>query len=338
MLTQLRRSIRKVIVPLVVACVAAGSAAAQDVKIGVQTGIGYLPLQVMASERLLEKHAKQRGLPNVRAEIVSFANGNAMNDALLSGAIQYASGGFSTFHALWAKAEGVNEVRSNGALVAIPMYLNTRNPNIKSVRDFTEKDKIGVAGQKVSFQAMLIQMAAAKEFGDANYTQLDRFTVTVSNPNGVIALNNPQSEINTHFTPPPFAYWELKIPGVRTILKSYDILGGPSTLNQVWSTVRHRNQNPKVHEAFWAALKEATDVLNADKKKAAAIYLQLSGDKRSTIPEILQILEDPETQFSVVPKRVMAVSNFLNKVGAAKRKANNWKDFYFEELHTLPGS
>lgn len=316
----------------------AGGAGAQEVKIGVQTGIGYLPLQVLVHEKLLEKHARAMGLHDVRAELVSFAQGNAMNDALLSGAVQFASGGVSTFLALWAKAEGANEVRGAGALLSMPMYLNTRNPNIRSVRDFTEKDKIGVAGLKVSFQAMLVQMAAAKEFGDANYTKLDRFTVTVSNPNGVIALSNPKSEINTHFTPPPFAYWELKIPGVRTVLKSYDILGGPATLNQVWSTVKFRSENPKLYQAFWAALREATDFINANKRAAAEIYLRLSGDKKSTVGEILQLLQDPEIQYSVVPNRVMVVAEFLMKVGAIKRKVSSWRDLYFQEVHNLPGS
>ncbi|MCC7414252.1 MAG: ABC transporter substrate-binding protein [Gammaproteobacteria bacterium] len=311
---------------------------AQTVRIGVQTGIGYLPLQVMVEQRLLEKHAAQKGLQDVRAELVSFANGNAMNDALLAGAVQYASGGVSTFLALWNKAEGASDVRGAGALLAMPMYLNTRNPAVKSIRDFTEKDRIGVAGIKVSYQAMLIQMAAAKEFGPANSHRLDPLTVTVSNPNGVLALSNPTSDINTHFTPPPFAYWELRTPGVHTVLKSYDILGGAATLNQAWTTVRFRNEQRALHDAFWAALQEATRAINDDKRRAAETYLKHSGDKKSTVAEILQLLQDPEIQYSVVPNRVMVVAEFLTRVGSLKRKASSWRDFYFEEVQALPGS
>jgi len=310
----------------------------QTVRIGVQTGIGYLPLQVMAEHRLLEKHAAQKGLKDVRVELATFANGNAMNDALLAGAVQYASGGVSLFLALWNKAEGASDVRGVGALLAMPMYLNTRNPAIKSIRDFTEKDKIGVAGIKVSYQAMLLQMAAAKEFGAANYNRLDALTVTVSNPNGVLALANPTSEINTHFTPPPFAYWELRTPGVRTVLKSYDILGGPATLNQVWTTVKFRNEQRALHDAFWAALQEATRMINDNRKQAAETYLKQSGDSKSTVAEILELLQDPEIQYSIVPNRVLVVAEFMGKVGLLKRKASGWRDFYFEEQHRLPGS
>lgn len=316
----------------------AGNALAADtVKIGIQTGLGYLPLQVMVDGKLLEKHAKAQGVPEVKVELVSFANANAMTDALLSGAVQYGSGGVSTFLSLWAKADGVNEVKSAGALVSMPMYLNTRNPNVKTIRDFTEKDRIGVAGVKVGYQAMLIQMAAAKEWGEKEYARLDPLTVTVSNPNGVIMLKNPVSEVTTHFCPPPYAYVERRIPGVHTVLKSYDVLGGPATLNQVWSTVKYKTENAKLHTAFVAALQESVTRINANKRAAADTYLRMSGDK-SPVEEIQEILNDPDTQFSTVPSRVMVVADFLVKTGVIKKKVNSWRDFYFEDLHKLPGS
>ncbi len=312
-------------------------ALADTVKIGIQTGLGYLPLQIMVERKILEKHAKAQGLSDVSAELVRFANANAMTAALLSGSVQYASGGVSTFLTLWAKADGKNEVKSAGALVAMPMYLNTRNPDIKTIRDFSEKDRIGVAGVKVGYQAMLLQMAAAKEFGEKEYAKLDPLTVTVSNPNGVIMLKNPVSEINTHFPPPPYAYIERRIPGVRTILKSYDILGGPATLNQVWSTVQYKKEKPKLHAAFVGALKESIEQLNADKRSAAETYLRMTGEK-TPVEEIQEMLDDPDTQFSIVPNRIMVVADFMRKTGVIKKQFNSWRDFYFEDLHKLPGS
>jgi NitT/TauT family transport system substrate-binding protein len=318
--------------------VAGPLAAAETVKIGVGTGIGYLPMQVMVKNQLLEQAARAAGLGEVKAELIEFPTSNAMTDALLSGAIQYATGGVSTFAVLWAKAEGANQVRGIGALVSMPMYLNTRNPRIKTIKDFDERDRIGVAGIKSSYQAMLIQMAAADAFGFQNYAKLDPLTVTVSNPNGVIALGNSMSEINTHFTPPPFADWELKLPGVHTVLTSYDILGGPATLNMVWAANRFASENPKLHAAFWAAFQEATRQLNADKAAAAQIYLQASGDKKSTVAEIMELLNHPQIIYNVTPNRVMRVADFLVKAGAIKRKASSWRDLFFPEVHKLAGS
>jgi NitT/TauT family transport system substrate-binding protein len=310
---------------------------AQDVKIGVQTGLGYLPLQVMVHDKLLEAQARKLGLNDVHAQLVSFANGGAMNDALLSGGVQYGSGGVSTFLTLWSRASGANAVRSAGALVSMPMYLNTRAPNIKSVRDFGSGDRIGVAGIKLSYQAILLQMAAAKEFGDKEYSRLDPLTVTVSNPDGLIALSNPRSEINTHFASPPYAYEEQRLPGVHTVLKSYDILGGPATLNVVWCSEKYAAAQPKLHQAFIAALKESMDRINADKKAAAKIYIAMSGDK-TPLEQIVQQLEDADTRYDIVPHRVGVIADFMRRIGTIKKPYESWRDFYFPELQQLGGN
>ena len=313
------------------------SACAQPVRIGVQTGLGYLPLQVMVHDALLQKQAALLGLSDVKPEIIEFANAGAMNDALLSGSIQYGSGGVSTFLVLWAKASGANEVKSAGSLVAMPMYLSTRNPAIKSVKDFTGKDRIGVAGVKVSYQAMLLQMAAAQAWGQKDFDRLDPLTVTVSNANGAIMLANPMSEVNTHFAPPPFAYVERRTPGVHTVLKSYDILGGPATLNLVWSTVAYGKSNPRIHRAFVAALQEADRAIKSDPAKAAQTYLDVSRDKTAAA-DIQAQLEDPEIIFSVAPNGVMKVAQFMYDTGTIRKKPARWQDLYFEELHQLPGN
>jgi len=52
-------------------------------------------------------------------------------------------------------------------LQLLPTALNTRDPNIKSLADYTEKDKIAVPAVKVSNQAIFLQMAAAKLYGMA---------------------------------------------------------------------------------------------------------------------------------------------------------------------------
>jgi len=314
------------------------ASAAETVKIGVGTGIGYLPLQVMVKKHLLESAARNAGAGDVNVELIEFPTASAMTDALLSGAIQYASGGVSTFAVLWAKAEGASEISGIGALVSMPMYLNTRNPRVKTIKDFGEGDRIGVAGIKSSYQAMLIQMAAAEAFGFENYAKLDSLTVAISNPNGVIAMANQKSEINSHFSPPPFAKWELKQPDAHTVLTSYDILGGPATLNMVWAANRFANAKPKVHAAFWSALQEATKQLNADKAAAAQIYLDASGDKKSTVAETLELLNDPQVVYDITPHRVMRVIDFLVKAGAIKRGAASWKDLFFPEVRGLPGS
>ena len=74
-----------------------------EVAIAQQYGISYLPLMIMQENKLLEKETKAAGLGDVKVTWAKFAGGNVMNDALLSGDLQFASGGLGPFITLWAK-------------------------------------------------------------------------------------------------------------------------------------------------------------------------------------------------------------------------------------------
>ena len=56
------------------------------------------------------------------------------------------------------------EVIGVSGLSATSLYLNSNKPEIKSLRDFTEKDRIALPGIKTSLSAVVLQMAVAKEF------------------------------------------------------------------------------------------------------------------------------------------------------------------------------
>ena len=131
-----------------------------EITITRQPGILYLPSHVMEKQHLIEQEAAKRGVPNLQVKWVNLSGGGAQTDALLAGSVAAVNTGVGNLLLLWDRTKGgVKGIVANSAL---PLTLITRNPNIKSVRDFTEKDKIGVAGGKVSVQAMLLQMAAAK--------------------------------------------------------------------------------------------------------------------------------------------------------------------------------
>ncbi|MBK6616023.1 hypothetical protein [Ottowia sp.] len=66
-----------------------------------------------------------------------------------------------------------------------PTVALTRDSRIKTLRDIGEGDKISVPAVKVSIQAVLLQMAAAKMYGDSQYNQLDKHTVSLSHPDGL---------------------------------------------------------------------------------------------------------------------------------------------------------
>jgi NitT/TauT family transport system substrate-binding protein len=307
-----------------------------EINVAQQYGIGYLPLMIMEEQKLIEKHAKAAGV-DVKVGWAKFAGGNVMNDALLSGSLQFASGGVGPLITIWAKTKGNLDVKGVATLDSMPLYLTTRKPNVKTIKDFTEKDRIALPAVKVSVQAVTLQMAAEKAFGDGQQGKLDPLTVTMSHPDGQTALLSGQSEITAHFTSPPFQYQELKKPGIHMVLNSNDVLGGPTTFNVVWTTSKFRNGNPKLYDAFVKALDEAMTFINNDKKAAAEAYLRISKDKDS-VADILAMLDDPQIVFTTTPLNIMRYANFMAKIGMIKVKPDSWKDLFFPNVHGLAGS
>ena len=301
-------------------------------------GVLYLPLMVMASEKLVEKHAKAAGLGEVKATYRVLDGGNVINDAMLSGALDIASIGVAGFLTFWAKARDNPklEIRGLTGLSSSSVYLMTRNANVKSLKDFTDQDRIAVPGIKTSLPAVLLHMVAAEEFGDANYAKLDSITVALSHPDALAVMLSGKSEINSHMASPPFSYIEDATPGVHRVLSTVDILGN-ITLDMTYTSRRFYEANPQLCAAFIAALNEANALIARDRQKAAAIYLAVSKQKSSP-EEIVKILSDPNSRFSTVPDGTMKYAEFMARVGTIKAKPASWKELFFPPLHAVAGS
>lgn len=310
----------------------------KEVRAAQQFGVSYLALMVMEEGKIFEAKAKEMGLGDVKCSWVKLGGPGPMNDALLAGSLDFGTGGVPSLITLWSKThKSPLAVRSIGALNSMPNILCTNNPNVKTIKDFSDKDKIAVTTVKVSTQALLLQMAAAQAFGQDKYDQLDKFTVGLSHPDAMTAVLGGKSEITAHFASPPFQSRELADPKVHAVLDSYEILGGPATFNVVWCTSKFREENPKTFAAFLAAYKEATARINKDKRAAAELYIRMSNSKEA-VDEIAQIISDPRTEFTLTPLQTMKTAEFMQKVGRIPDKPSSWKDLFFPELHGLPGS
>lgn len=323
-------------VALAAALPAGARAEMSEIKIAKQYGISYLPLMIMEDQKLIEKAAKAEGI-EVSVDWAKFAGGNVMNDALLSNSLQVASGGVGPLVTLWAKTRGTLDVKAISAINSMPLYLNSRNPAVKSIKDLTERDKIALPAVKVSIQAVTLQMAAERQFGPGQEHKLDPLTVSMSHPDALAALTSGRSEVTAHFGSPPFQYEELKDPAIHTVLDSYSVLGGPATFNLVWTTAKFRSENPKLYGAFIKAVGEATALINKDKRWAAETYLRLSKDK-APLPSIEAMLNDPKIVYTTTPQNVMKYVDFMLKIGSIKSRPGSWKDLFFPEAHELAGS
>jgi NitT/TauT family transport system substrate-binding protein len=215
--------------------------------------------------------------------------------------------------------------------------LITRNPAVKSPRDFSEKDKIAVPSIKVSTQAIMLQMLAAKEFGEANWAKFDPYTVALSHPDAVLALMNNTAGVDSHFTSSPFYEQEIKIPGVHLLTTNYEILGGPATAVVIAASSKYRDANPKSYMAFFDALKDAIDSINKDKRAAAKIYLEQAKDTKDTVDDIYAIIAAKDYAYTLTPQKVYKTAEFMNRIGTVKSKPQSVKDLFFPEIGSLPG-
>lgn len=311
------------------------AAEVKEVRLAKQYGLGYLPLIIMEEQRLIEKHTRAAGLGDVKVTWATLGGGSAMNDALLSNSVEYISSGVAPLVVLWDKSKG--NVKGVSALISTPNYLNTNNPAVKSIRDLTDKDRIGLPSVKVSIQAIILQMAAAKEFGQENYAKLDKLTVTMKHPDAMAALLSGKSEITGHLTSPPFMFQELDDKRVRTVLNSYDVLGGPHTFNVITTTKKFHDNNPKTYAAVYAALEEAISYINKNKRSAAEIYRSASKTKES-LDDLIKELNQPSLTYTTTPLNTAKFSDFMFKTGTIKTRPNSWKDLFFSNVHGKQGS
>jgi NitT/TauT family transport system substrate-binding protein len=294
-----------------------------------QFGLGYVQYMIMEDQKLVEKYAKAAGLGDVTVEWNTFRSSDVMNDALISGAVEFVSLGIPGLITIWDRTKGNLGVMGASGLNALPLNLMVRG-EIKSLKDFAPQHKIALPAAKVSNQAILLQMAAEKEWGPGQHGRLDVNTVSMAHPDATIAMVGGNQDIVANFSSIPFQGRQAKTPGVTKLTSSTEIIGGPFTFNVVATTSKFRSENPKLYKAFLDALNEATALVNSDRPKTAEIYQRVSKDK-TPAEDIIALLADPENQFTT---KVASVDNFISfmvRTGNFKNKPQSTKDLLFPE-------
>ena len=314
----------------------AARAEVSEITIAQQFGVSFLPLMIMERGGLIEKHAKAAGI-EVKTNWQKVAGPSVINDGLLSGNVHFGAVGAPSLVTLWSRTKSNVGVKGVAAMTSYPLYFVTRNPELKSLKDLSQKDKIAVPSVKISTQAIMLQMAAADLFGQPNYQKFDELTVSLSHPDAMVALMNNTGGVNAHFATSPFYEQEMKIPGARVLTTSYDILGGRASALVVVTTTKFHDANPNVYKAFLSAEKEAIDTINKDKRKAAQDYLDIAQDRKSTLDEIFNVINDKDYAYTLLPEKVFKTAVFMGKVGTVKDPPAKWQDLFFPDIHSLPG-
>jgi NitT/TauT family transport system substrate-binding protein len=313
----------------------APAAESNTIRIGRQPGLVYLQAIIMEEKKLVEKHATALGLPNVKVEYSIITSGGVMTEAILSDSIDVAITGISNLLLVWGKTNG--QIKSIAGMAGVPFRMLTRNPNVKSIKDFGPDDRIAVPTIRASMQAMMMGMALEQAFGPGQHGRLDSNQVQIGHPEAMAALLNPNHEINTHFSIPPFQDIAMKSPLVHSVLVSTDVLGGAATISNCWGKQNFVDANPVKVKAFIAAVDEASDMVAKDPKRAAEIYINVTKEK-ITVDELVDIIKQPGAVFSSTPVRYMLWADYMHRIGMIKQKPASWKDFSFPIIHDRNGT
>jgi NitT/TauT family transport system substrate-binding protein len=183
-----------------------------------------------------------------------------------------------------------------------------------------------------------MQMYAAQQYGPAEATRFDRYTVSMTHPDAVVALLSGAAGISAHFASPPFHQRERRDPKIRTIMTSDDVMGGSTTFTMLSTTRRFRDGHPEIYRAVLRALEEANARIGSDTRDAAAILLASTPDSGFSIDETVAMLKDPAVKFTTTPENVGKYAAFMHQIGSIKQRPGSWKDTFFPEIHSAPGS
>jgi len=298
------------------------------IRIAEQFGIVYLLLNVAQDQKLIEKHGRKQGI-DIDVDWVKLSGGAAVNDALLSGSIDVAGAGLGPLFTIWDRTAGRQNVRAVASLGNFPYYLVSTNRAVKTIADFSQKDRIALPAVTVSVQARILQMAAARQWGKAQFKRLDPITQTVPHPDAAAAIIAGKTELNAHFGNPPFQDQELAgNPQAHVVLNSYDVLGGPSSATVLYATEKYVKENPKTYRAFIDALGEAALLATTNPEAAADAYLRVNkGNIDRAL--LLKVIRNPQVQFKVAPQNTLGLAQFLHEVGAIKTRPASWRDYFF---------
>lgn len=298
-------------------------------------GVSFLPLLVMKDFKLVEKLAKLKGVLLEKVTWAQFSGGAVMTDALISGNLDIAAGGVTPLIKLWAKTTSNLKIKGIASLGTSPMLLNTTNPAVRTLADFTASDKIALPAVRGSLQAEVLQMACAKQWGIDSYAKLDPLTVSMRHPDAMAALLS--GNVTTHFANSPYQEQELQNAKVRTVLSSTDVLGEPCSVNTLFCSEKFRTENPGLYGAAWSAYREAIDWINQDKKRASEFYVKAESSPLSA-DLVRKIISAEDYQYSPVPRGTMKYAKFLGDVKTISQQPATWKDLFFPEVHALQGS
>jgi len=294
-----------------------------NIIIAEQYGLAYAPLQIMKENKILQKN-----YPGANIDWKQLGNTAAIREAMLSNQLEV---GFMAIPPFLIGLDKGMEWKIASGLSESPVALVTNSENIKSISDFTQKDRIALP-QPGSIQHILLAMECEKKFGDAK--KLDNLLVTLAHPDGMNALLSAK-DITAHFTTPPYLFKELEQKNIHQILDGKEALGADFTFVVGVTTNKFHNTKPELYSAFIKSLKESIQFIQKNPDKAAEILAPIY--KLSKV-EVFKYITLSDMAYTDEVKGVnefakfMKRNNYISKEYTDK-KSTMWDDVKYEKYN-----
>jgi NitT/TauT family transport system substrate-binding protein len=306
-----------------------------EVRIGLQFGLIYLPVEVAEAQGYFAAEAKKAGIPEFKVTIHRFSGSPAMTDAVLSNNVDIGAFGTPGLLIVWDKSKGHQNVAGLAALGANPFVLFTNRPSVKSFTDFTDKDQIAVPST-TSPQAIVMRMAAEKYYGAGQFARADRMLVAMPHPDATAALMSGRI-ISGYVATPPFISVLEKSDKVHKVITGKEILGEEATGVILGATKKFVDANPAIAKVVIAAVEDAMAFIAKEPDKSADVYIKAQASKTPKA-QVLPMLQDGSILYSATPTGVMKFATFMAKTGELKNVPKSWQNVFFPAIGDRKGS
>jgi NitT/TauT family transport system substrate-binding protein len=296
-----------------------------------------LPLLVMEHERLIERTAEAMGLGRV---VLSWRAPDQETglEALAAGRAELAVAELVPFLAAADReAGGAAAIRALGAVSQLPYVLVTRNPAVRTIRDFGTADRIAVPALKLSGPAVMLDMAASREWGIEQAGKLAALAVAMADDKAAATLLAGKGEVSAHFSRMPHVDRELADPAISRVIDSYDI-AGTHTGAVLATTLGFRDGNRELCKAILSALQQAGEFIEKNPGAAAEMFAATARDGDIAAEELSDMIGDPDLVYTAAPVGVTRIADFMYRTGRLRRRPTDWRDLFLPESRDLPGN
>lgn len=302
------------------------------VRLAVQFGLIYLPVVLAQEEGFFVSEAKALGLPGLEVTMSRFSGSTAITDAVLSGNVDLAAFGTPGLLIAWEKTRGRQRIVGLAAMGAHRHRLFTGKPQLKTLKDFTDQDKISAPGNN-SPQAILLRIASGEILGSTQ--KADQFLVNMPHPEALAAVQ--AGTISGYISSPPFSQILERNPQIHAIFSSTEIFGGRDASVVIFGGfLGFMEDNPKVALAVLNGIDAANRLIKENPKRAAEIYLKTEKVKLSE-QEVVGILTDGSITYDAAPHGLVRYATYLQKLGMLKTVPGAWQDVFAPLLKDRPG-